>query len=248
MVESAAVSGDGAQLLVHRAADRFVTRTSGLDSRHCFSFGQHYDPVNVSFGGLLALNDDCVAPGAGYPPHPHAGLDLVSWVVSGRLRHEHGGVVSVVQAGGAQLLASGPGVRHSEVNAGTECLRFIQMWLAAPDRATARTAALVRHESTRIQFAGSPWVQVAGGSDSGAPLTLTNPRAAVFAARWEPGDTADWPASAWVHLFVVAGQVSVTGLADLGVGDSLRARSTEGIAVTAVQPAELLLVSAPPVG
>jgi len=245
--EDVTVAG-GAPVLVQRSADRFVTRTSGLDSRHCFSFGQHYDPANVAFGGLLALNDDCVAPGAGYPPHPHAGLDLVSWVVSGGLRHEHGGTVSVVRPGGAQLLATGAGVRHSEVNAGTDCLRFIQMWLVAEDRATANTAAPVRYESAHVEFDGSPWVQLAGGSGSSAPLRSTSPRAAVFAARWEPGDSPDWPVAAWAHLFVVAGQVRVTGQADLCVGDSLRALSTEGIAITAIQPSEVLLVSAPPTG
>jgi hypothetical protein len=231
-------------LSVHRAADRFVTRTPGLDSRHCFSFGEHYNPANVGFGDLIALNDDCVAPGAGYSSHPHSGLDLVSWVVSGGLRHEHGGDVALVRPSGAQLLSTGPGVRHSEMNAGADCLRFVQFWLRA-GVATRDQEPSVRYESTRVEFGQSGWVQIAGGPESSAPLRLTALNAAVFVGRLLAGNTPTLPVSDWVHLFVVAGRIQVAGH-DLGVGDSARAVNAAGVNVGAVLPAEVLLVSAPP--
>ena len=67
---------------------RFVTREPGRQTRHSFSFGSSYDPERISFGPLVALNDDLLGGRAGYDPHEHADVVLVTWVVSGALRHE----------------------------------------------------------------------------------------------------------------------------------------------------------------
>jgi redox-sensitive bicupin YhaK (pirin superfamily) len=74
---------------VRRARDRFRTVAPGLDSRHSFSYGPHYDPDNLGFGVLMAHNEDRLAPGAGYDRHAHRGIDIVTWVLSGTLEHEH---------------------------------------------------------------------------------------------------------------------------------------------------------------
>ena len=81
---------------VRRGGERFETTTDWLTSRHSFSFGQHYDPDNVGHAVLVAHNDDVVAPGHGYDLHPHADLEIVTWVLAGSLVHEdshgHSGV------------------------------------------------------------------------------------------------------------------------------------------------------------
>src|SRR5919107_4408138 len=82
---------------VHLADSRFRTVTEGTDTRHSFSFGTHYDPANVGFGPLLVHNDDRVRTGAGYPDHPHADAEILTWVLDGSLVHAdstgHHGVV-----------------------------------------------------------------------------------------------------------------------------------------------------------
>jgi redox-sensitive bicupin YhaK (pirin superfamily) len=66
---------------VRRAADRFVTRSAGISTWHCFSFGNHYDPAHVAHGPVVAHDEHLLEPGAGFPPHPHRDLEIVSWVL-----------------------------------------------------------------------------------------------------------------------------------------------------------------------
>jgi mannose-6-phosphate isomerase-like protein (cupin superfamily) len=113
---------------VRRSADRFTTDRPGSTTRHCFSFGPHYDASNVSFGPVVAVNDEVLAPGAGFDEHPHAGLVIVTYVVAGSLAHQ--GISSAqVEAGQVAVLRTGAGVVHAERNAGPGELRFIQTWM-----------------------------------------------------------------------------------------------------------------------
>src|SRR5947208_349977 len=102
---------------VRRAGERFWTRAGWLDSRHSFSFGQHYDPANTHFGLLLVSNDDVVAPGTGFETHPHRDMEIVTWVLDGRLVHQDSaGHTGVIYPGLAQRMSAGTGILHSEKN------------------------------------------------------------------------------------------------------------------------------------
>ena len=118
---------------VRRAAERFTTRTDWLTSRHSFSFGPHYDPVNVGHAVLVAHNDDVVAVGAGYDTHPHSDTEIVTWVLEGSLVHRDTlGGSHVLGPGAVQLLSAGTGVLHSERNdaaGAARPTRFVQMWV-----------------------------------------------------------------------------------------------------------------------
>lgn len=73
---------------VRRADDRFLTTAAGWQTRHAFSFGQHYDPGNTGFGLLLVHDETTVLPGSGFDPHPHRDVEIVTWVLAGALAHE----------------------------------------------------------------------------------------------------------------------------------------------------------------
>jgi redox-sensitive bicupin YhaK (pirin superfamily) len=105
-----------------------VTHRPGSVSRYSFSFGHHYDATNVSFGPVVAVNDELLEPGAGFEEHRHAGLVIVTYVVAGSLEHQ--GISSrIVEAGQVAVLRTGAGVVHAERNAGASELRFVQTWL-----------------------------------------------------------------------------------------------------------------------
>ncbi|MDT7734163.1 MAG: quercetin 2,3-dioxygenase, partial [Mycobacterium sp.] len=116
---------------IRRAADRAVTTTSWLNSRHSFSFGDHYDPGNTHHGVLLVSNDDIVAPAGGFGTHPHRDMEIVTWVLDGSLAHrDSAGNSGVIYPGLAQRMSAGSGISHSEHNASaTEPVRFVQMWV-----------------------------------------------------------------------------------------------------------------------
>src|SRR3954447_4112064 len=129
---------------IRRAADRFATDIGWLDSKHSFSFSNHWDPQNTHHGLLLVNNDDIVTPGRGFDTHPHRDMEIVTWVLQGSLVHQDSeGNRGVIYPGLAQRMSAGTGILHSEKNdswrvegreAHDEPVRFIQMWVP-PDEA-----------------------------------------------------------------------------------------------------------------
>ena len=116
-----------------RADERFRTDRDGITTFHSFSYGRHYDPDNVAFGPVIAINEENVPPGGGYDMHFHSDVEIVTWVLEGELAHEETtGAEGVLEPGMLNWLDAVDGVRHAERNASeTEPLRFLQIMLRA---------------------------------------------------------------------------------------------------------------------
>jgi hypothetical protein len=179
---------------VRRAADRYVTEQPGITSWHCFSSGAHFDPDNVAFGRLIACDEHLVAPDAGFAPHAHASVELVSWVLEGTLEHRDAvGRRRLIINGAAQYQRAGGGIRHAELNASAlEPLRFVQLWLMSDE-------------------------ELPGYDVAEPPLTLGAGRFDVLRRCRGTG-----LAASLVHLYVGTGNFHVAGV-DLVAGDSVRA-------------------------
>jgi redox-sensitive bicupin YhaK (pirin superfamily) len=230
------MTGPGGQVVeVRRGTDRFVTVGEGRTTRHSFSFDRHYDPGNIAMGFLVCHNDDLLAPGAGYPPHPHRDLEIVTWVLSGALRHDDSaGHRGVVVPGRVQRLSAGSGVVHSEVNDDPAPLHFVQMWVrpAVPGDPSS-------YEQQDVRLTSS-WVPLASGRGEAA-VHLGNPGATLYAARPAAGEAVLLPDGPLLHLFVAAGSVDVEGVGRLEAGDALRVHAGGGQRLTAAAEGELLL-------
>jgi redox-sensitive bicupin YhaK (pirin superfamily) len=216
-----------------RAADRFLTRSDGMLTAHCFSFGAHFDPTNTGFGALIAFNDEHLGPGSGYDLHLHRDTEIVTWVIQGTLIHEDStGRGNHVSAGSVQRLTAGAGVRHAERNDSSgQPLRFVQMWLRPDMPGTVPTYAC---HSPSVRTGG--WTDVVGGS---APVGVGTSGATLRIARLGASDAVDLPVSARCHVFVATGSVDVAGLGRLHGGDSLRLGG-ESARLTALGSAEVL--------
>ena len=101
-----------------------------LQSNFSFSFGEDFDERNAKFGPMRVCNDDTVAPRRGFGAHPHADMEIVSVVLSGKLRHEDSlGNVAVTGFGEVQRMSAGTGVIHTEANpSDDEPVNLLQMW------------------------------------------------------------------------------------------------------------------------
>ncbi|HXN08473.1 MAG TPA: pirin family protein, partial [Candidatus Acidoferrales bacterium] len=119
---------------IQRGQDRYCADHGWLKTCHSFSFADYHDPNNQNWGALRVFNDDRVAAGQGFPPHPHRDMEIITYVVSGELEHQDSmGNRGVVGPGGIQYMSAGTGVRHSEFNySKTDELHFIQMWIVPP--------------------------------------------------------------------------------------------------------------------
>lgn len=111
--------------------ERGCTRLAWLDSRHSFSFGHYYEPRRMGFGALRVINEDVVAPGKGFAPHPHANMEIVTIILSGALAHRDSlGNVETIGANEVQRMSAGSGIEHSEFNpSDTDPVHLLQIWL-----------------------------------------------------------------------------------------------------------------------
>ncbi|MBX2974730.1 MAG: pirin family protein [Ignavibacteriaceae bacterium] len=114
-----------------RNSKRGYTKFEWLESYHSFSFGSYYDADNINFGPLRVINDDIVAPGGGFPMHPHQNMEIVTYVLSGALEHKDStGTHEVIRAGELQKMTAGKGVYHSEFNSSqNNSVHLLQIWI-----------------------------------------------------------------------------------------------------------------------
>ena len=226
---------------VRRAGDRFVTLAEGRRTRHSFSFDRHYDPRNVELGFLVCHNDDVVAPGHGYPQHPHRELEIVTWVLTGGLRHaDSTGAGGTVTRGLVQRLSAGRGVEHTEVTEGAEPVHFVQMWVR-PDE-SGLDPDYAQSDVTAALGTGD-WVVLASGLPrhaEAAAVSLRNRRAGLQAVRLHPERGVELPEAPLLHVFVADGAVEVDGVGTLDAGDALRVHGSDGRRVTTGAGAEVL--------
>jgi len=223
---------------VRRAAERAVTTTSWLTSRHSFSFGDHYDPQNTHHGVLMVNNDDVVAPAAGFDTHPHRDMEIVTWVLDGTLRHQDSaGHAGVIYPGLAQRMSAGSGILHSERNdSSTEPVHFVQMWVL-PDKAGV-PPAYQQHE-VALRDGLVPIASGMPGHD--AAVTLHNRDAALHGARLGGDSQIQVPDAPYLHVFVARGAVTVEGVGRLDEGDAARFAGSGGQRVSADETAEVLI-------
>lgn len=220
-------------VLLYAGSDRRSTSAPGRLTRHSFAFGEHYDPANVGFGPLVCHNDDALAPGSGYPEHPHAELEIVTWVLAGALVHtDSTGARHVLPAGRAQVLSAGSGIRHAEVaDATSGPCRFVQAWLTPSTSGAAPSYAVGEAPPDTGEL-----VEVAGGD----ALPIGTAGARLLLARLLPGQAVDLPDDPRQHVFAATGSASLDG-GPLRAGDAVRVAGGGGGTVRATSACELLV-------
>lgn len=215
-----------------------MERAPGRLSQHGFSFGQHYDPERLSFGPMVCHDDHVLGRGTGFEEHPHEGLEIVTWVVSGSVVHRDAtGGEAVLQAGECGVLSAGAGVRHSEIAGEDGPARFIQVWLRPDDPAAAPGYA-------RAAVPLAPGAGPVRAVGAGSPLVVGVAGAALDVVRLDAGETVALPAAERVHAYLATGALLRSSLAEpLAAGDALCATGGASYELRAAVPTDVLVWS-----
>jgi redox-sensitive bicupin YhaK (pirin superfamily) len=216
-----------------RPADRRAqTKIGWLDSRHSFSFGGHHDPTNTHHGLLLVSNDDRVAAGTGFSTHPHRDMEIVTWVLAGRLEHKDSeGNRGELYPGLAQRMSAGTGIWHSEMNPSrTDEVHFVQMWVL-PD--TERVDPGYEQRDINAELDKGGLQPIASGRGHDAAISIRQRDAVLWGGRLKPGEQVSVPDGRNAHLFVATGEVNLEGAGKLVEGDAARLVGAGAPALTA---------------
>lgn len=211
-----------------------------LDSHHTFSFGGWHDPAHMGIGALRVLNDDRVVGGAGFPPHSHRDMEIITYVLSGALSHKDStGGSSVLKPGEIQVMTAGRGIAHSEMNAdGVKPVHFLQIWIVPDQRGAAPG---YQQQALDVAALRAGFAVVAAPEAEGAPFRLLQDARLSIA----------WPAAGQAigtalradrrhYLHVARGAVQL-GEQTLNDGDAVLIEQENQLALTATADSELLL-------
>jgi quercetin 2,3-dioxygenase len=208
-----------------------------LDSRFTFSFDQYYDPKHVQFRSLRVINEDIIAPGGGFPTHPHGDMEILTWVLGGALEHRDStGATGVIRPGELQHMTAGRGIRHSEFNpSAKDPTHLLQIWIL-PER-QGLDPAYEQLAFSDAQLRGK-FSLVAGRL---APVTIRQD-ASLLIARLDKGAKAEHPLATGRHgwVQVARGAVRLNGT-ELEAGDGAAISDEREVRVESREPSEVLL-------
>lgn len=227
-------------ITIRQATERGRTDWGWLDSRHTFSFGEYFDPRHAGFRALRVINDDRVAPGAGFGTHGHRDMEILSYVLAGALAHRDStGGGGVIRPGEIQFMRAGTGVTHSEMNASnTEPVHFLQIWVV-PD---APGLAPRYDQKTFDADAAAKGLALLASRDGRNGTIQVHQDLDLWMTRLAAGDERVHALAAgrraWVH--VAKGSAAVNGHA-LGEGDGAAFSDEPAVQLGGRGAAEVLL-------
>lgn len=215
-------------------------RNEWLNAHHHFSFGGYHDPARMGLGRLRVWNDDEVAPGTGFDPHPHRDMEIVTYIREGAITHRDNlGNEGRTEAGDVQVMHAGTGIVHAEYNKEDIPTRLFQIWILPDRRGVApgwSTRTFPRGNGLSVLASGRP-------SDSALEALPLNADAAVLAGTLAKGQTTKLtlePGRA-AYLVPVNGTVTVNGVV-VGARDGVAISDERMVMIAATEATELVVV------
>jgi redox-sensitive bicupin YhaK (pirin superfamily) len=211
-----------------------------LDSWHTFSFADYYDPEHMGYSVLRVINDDTIAPGAGFPTHAHQDMEIVTYVLEGALEHRDSlGNGDIIRPGDVQRMSAGTGIRHSEFNPSqTEPVRLLQIWLLPQQPGVAPGYEQTRFDPAQLQGR----FRVVASPDGREGSVRINQDTLLYAAKLDQGETARMTLAPGrrAYLQVAQGDIELKGF-PLHQGDGAEISQEAEIIVSGLNSAEILV-------
>jgi quercetin 2,3-dioxygenase len=226
-------------MTLRKANERGHANYGWLDTYHTFSFGDDYDPKWMGFRSLRVINDDLVMPGMGFGTHPHRDIEIVTYILSGRLEHKDSmGNGRVIRKGELQYMSAGSGVQHSEFNPSKdEAVRFLQIWIL-PDSKGVKP----RYAEKTLRDASIGKLHLVTSKTGRDGSIAIHQDADLWLAKLDAGQKVAQPLAkgrhAWVHI--AEGEVKLNGKT-LSGGDAAAIDNESAIELVAEKQSQVLL-------
>ena len=214
-----------------------------LKARHHFSFADYHDPRKMNWGSLRVWNDDEIAANTGFPPHPHANMEIVTYVRKGAITHQDSlGNKGRTGAGDVQVMSAGSGIRHAEYNLEGETTTLFQIWIL-PTR-TGGAPSWGAKPFPKADRSGQ-FVTLASGFEDDADALPIRTDARVLGATLKAGESAEYAAEAARHLYLVpaTGSVEINGVF-VNARDGAAVTGEDTLTIEALEDSELVMVDA----
>jgi hypothetical protein len=214
-----------------------------LKAKHHFSFAEYSDPRRMHWGDLRVWNDDEIAPKSGFPPHPHADMEIITYIRDGAITHQDSmGNKGRTEAGDVQVMSAGSGVRHAEYNLEDETTRLFQIWILPAKTGGAPswgTKAFPKGDRS------GRFVTLASGYANDNDALSIRAEARVLGATIKKGEHVTLPLEASRHIYLVAakGVVEINGTR-INARDGAAITGETALEVVGVEDAEVVVVDA----
>ena len=212
-----------------------------LKAKHHFSFASYADASRMGWGALRVWNDDEIAAGSGFPPHPHADMEIITYVRDGAITHEDSlGNKGRTEAGDVQVMSAGSGIRHAEYNAESETTRIFQIWII-PDARGGKPSWGARPFPKGDR--SGRFVALASGHDDDGDALPIRADARVLGATVKAGETVEYALDGKRHAYLVpaTGSIEVNGVR-VDARDGAAIRNEALVRIKALKDAEIVLV------
>lgn len=206
---------------IRKASERGHANHGWLDTWHSFSFGDYFDPEHIGFSVLRVINEDLIAPGAGFQSHSHLDMEIVTYLLEGALEHRDSmGNRSVIRSGEFQRMSAGSGVKHSEFNASeSEVVHLLQIWIEPKQRGI--TPAYEQKTISLEQAHGRLLLLVSPNGEEGS--AHINQDVHIYASLLQDKEKLHYPlqANRRAYLHLARGKIQLNGL-NLKAGDGAK--------------------------
>jgi quercetin 2,3-dioxygenase len=216
-----------------------------LKAKHHFSFAGYNNPGRMGWGALRVWNDDTIASQTGFPPHPHADMEIITYVREGAITHRDSlGNEGRTEAGDVQVMSAGSGITHSEYNLEAGATRIFQIWIIPDERGRAPSWGAKPFPTGERS---GRFVALASGfkEDSDALPLRTDAR--VLGATLKAGESTSYALhkDRYAYLVPAKGRVEINGV-QLDARDGVAIRNETTLTVKALEDTELVLVDSAP--
>jgi redox-sensitive bicupin YhaK (pirin superfamily) len=215
-----------------------------LKAKHHFSFADYDDPARMGWGSLRMWNDDEIAPNTGFPPHPHANMEIITYVREGAVTHKDSlGNVGRTEAGNVQVMSAGTGIRHAEYNLEQQPTRIFQIWITPSSK--GGSPAWASQPFPKADRSGR-FVTLASGFDGDTDALPIRSPARVLGATLKVDETLEYVLGQRRQGYLVpaSGAVDVNGVR-IDARDGAAIKDVGVVRITAVEDSELIMVDTP---